>query len=414
MDQAVAKKTLQELIRREDLKNKICADCSNPNPQWASLSFAIFLCLQCAGTHRGFGVHVSFVRSVSMDTWQEDQVKRMTLGGNGPFLSFVESYAPVDQGGYKSGMSSHEKYHCWAATQYKSKLDADLAGKPWSPSAPPKGQVIDTPSRPSSAQGLRKSRTGMRTNTRNEHSPSPGLSNTTGPASTNFDQKTANEQYFAGLGQTNALRPEDLPPSQGGRYQGFGNTPSPPPGPGDPSFHLSSRAVPTFSELQENPMGALGKGWSFFSSAVSGATRAVNESIIQPGVERATDPNLQASIRGYVSEAGKYAGEFGKTANTWSRNQFGVDVAERVTTTVRGISGGPERQGYGSVPTQYSGETSGLYQDDDDIFKEYKDMSSTTTSYNPPLPSGNTSSASTRTVKHTAPKKDDWDDWKDF
>ena len=37
MDQAVAKKTLQELIRREDLKNKICADCSNPNPQWASL-----------------------------------------------------------------------------------------------------------------------------------------------------------------------------------------------------------------------------------------------------------------------------------------------------------------------------------------------------------------------------------------
>ena len=77
MDQAVAKKTLQELIRREDLKNKICADCSNPNPQWASLrcascpsrvpksshltshvSFAIFLCLQCAGTHRGFGVHV--------------------------------------------------------------------------------------------------------------------------------------------------------------------------------------------------------------------------------------------------------------------------------------------------------------------------------------------------------------------
>lgn len=63
-------------------------------------SFAIFLCLQCAGTHRGFGVHVrcvgpnpsyylivwtfithtSFVRSVSMDTWQEDQVKRMTVG----------------------------------------------------------------------------------------------------------------------------------------------------------------------------------------------------------------------------------------------------------------------------------------------------------------------------------------------
>ena len=46
----------------------------------------------------------------------------MQLGGNGPFLSFVESYAPADQGGYKSEMSPHEKYHCWAATQYKSKV----------------------------------------------------------------------------------------------------------------------------------------------------------------------------------------------------------------------------------------------------------------------------------------------------
>jgi len=254
----------------------------------------------------------------------------------------------------------------------------------------------------------------MRTNTRNEHSPSPGLSNTTSTTSANYDQKTANEQYFSGLGQANALRPDDLPPSQGGRYQGFGSTPPPPPGSGGTSFHLSSRAVPTFSEVQENPMGALTKGWSLFSSAVTGATRAVNESIIQPGMERALDPDLQTSLRGYVSDAGKYAGEFGKTANTWGKNQFGVDVAERVTTTVRGIGGGPEGQGYGSVPTQSPGEASGLYQEDDDLFKEYRDTSPATTSYNSPLPAGNTSSTSTSATKHTASKKDDWDDWKDF
>jgi ADP-ribosylation factor GTPase-activating protein 1 len=251
----------------------------------------------------------------------------------------------------------------------------------------------------------------MRTNTRSEHSPSPAPSDTT---STNLDQKAANEQYFTGLGQANALRPDDLPPSQGGRYQGFGSTPSPPPGSGDPSFHLSSRAVPSLTDLQTNPMGALSKGWSLFSSAVSGATRAVNETIIQPGVERATDPNLQASVRGYVSEAGKYAEEIGKTANTWGKNQFGVDVAERVTTTVRGMGGGPEGQGYGTVPTQRSGEIPGLYQDEDDFFSEYKDTSPTTTSNDLPLPAGNTSSASTSTVKPTVPKKDDWDDWKDF
>ena len=254
----------------------------------------------------------------------------------------------------------------------------------------------------------------MRTNSRNEHSPSPGFSNTTSTTSTNLDQKTANEQYFSGLGQTNALRPDDLPPSQGGRYQGFGNTPSPQQGSGDPSFHLSSRAVPSLSELQENPMGALSKGWSLFSSAVTGATRVVNESIIQPGMERATDPNLQASIRGYVSEAGKYAEDFGKTANSWGKNQFGVDVAERVTTTVRGISGGPEGQGYGTVPTQHSGESPGLYQDDDDLFGEYRDTSPATPSYNHPPPAENATSTSASTAKSSAPKKDDWDDWKDF
>jgi len=91
-----------------------------------------------------------------------------------------------------------------------------------------------------------------------------------------------------------------------------------------------------------------------------------------------------------------------------------VDVAERVTTTVQGIGGGPEGQGYGSIPTQSPGEASGLYREDNDLFKEYRDTSPATASYNSPLPAGNTSSTSTGAAKHTAPKKDDWDDWKDF
>jgi hypothetical protein len=36
MDQTAAKKALQDLVKNDN-HNRICADCLNPNPQWASL-----------------------------------------------------------------------------------------------------------------------------------------------------------------------------------------------------------------------------------------------------------------------------------------------------------------------------------------------------------------------------------------
>lgn len=284
--------------------------------------------------------------------------------------------------------------------------------------------------RPSSAQGLRKSRTSARSNTgrslRNEDSGSPvppGSPFQDSPTSTpslsnSADQKTANEAFFSNLGQANAARPDDLPPSQGGRYQGFGNTPAPTSS-SHPSFDMTSKAAPSLSEFQENPVAALSKGWSLFSAAVAGASRAVSENVIQPGVERVMDPEFQAGVRGYVSEAGKRVGEAGRSANAWGKNTLGVDVAEQVGgvigTVKDKVGGGPQSRGYGTVGQEYDheAETSALYNDEEDEVGEFSGWSSQRdiSGISSSSVSGGASVAKTSA---SAKKADDWDEWKDF
>ncbi|XVF85612.1 hypothetical protein PTKIN_Ptkin17bG0130900 [Pterospermum kingtungense] len=47
--------------------NDVCAECSASEPDWASLNLGILLCIECSGVHRNLGVHISKVRSLTLD-----------------------------------------------------------------------------------------------------------------------------------------------------------------------------------------------------------------------------------------------------------------------------------------------------------------------------------------------------------
>ncbi|XP_055920081.1 arf-GAP with dual PH domain-containing protein 1-like [Eupeodes corollae] len=73
-------KLLQELLRLNG--NNKCADCGSKHVEWASYNIGIFLCTRCAGVHRAMGAHISKVKHLKLDKWEDSQLERMKEVGN--------------------------------------------------------------------------------------------------------------------------------------------------------------------------------------------------------------------------------------------------------------------------------------------------------------------------------------------
>uniref|UniRef100_A0A7N9AT92 GIT ArfGAP 2 n=1 Tax=Mastacembelus armatus TaxID=205130 RepID=A0A7N9AT92_9TELE len=63
---------------------EVCADCSAPEPRWASVNRGVLICDECCSIHRGLGRHSSQVRHLTHSTWPPSQLQMVqTLYGNG-------------------------------------------------------------------------------------------------------------------------------------------------------------------------------------------------------------------------------------------------------------------------------------------------------------------------------------------
>ncbi|OJJ48915.1 hypothetical protein ASPZODRAFT_129244 [Penicilliopsis zonata CBS 506.65] len=285
--------------------NDKCCDCGAPSPQWASPKFGTFICLNCAGIHRGLGVHISFVRSITMDAFKNAEILRMEQGGNEPWKSFYDAHpTTLTEGRTFDDSTIKERYEGEVGEEWKERLSAKVEGREYVP-----GQVPKRKADPVSTGNIGGGGIGSRSSTPLTGRGSPSVSGMEGGVGSNNNngglegpsKKERNEAYFAKLGSENATRSDTLPPSQGGKYTGFGSgyTPSP------ASQQSSGGGAPAFDDFQKDPVAALSKGFGWFTSAVGRSAKTVNDTYIQPTAKTIAESDFAAQARVQASQFGQ-------------------------------------------------------------------------------------------------------------
>lgn len=314
---------LYQVQKKEGSGNDKCCDCGAPSPQWASPKFSTFICLSCAGTHRSLGVHISFVRSISMDAFKQNEILRMQHGGNKAWQDFYNCHIDGENGRKSFENSSiKERYESDVGDEWKERLSAkveerDFDREVWQREreeykAKVAAKAAGGRTQAPLAGGPRIGGGGITTAGRSEPPPSSDRSNL--PAS----QKEKSETYFSKLGAANASRPENLPPSQGGRYTGFGSSL---PATGTSSTDPSKQSIPTQQEFQSDPVAALTKSFGWFTTSLTSTAKSVTDTYILPTAKNITSSEFASQARAAALQAGTGLQSTAKSASE-SFNRF--------------------------------------------------------------------------------------------
>lgn len=236
-----------------------------------------------------------------MDAFKHSEIQRMELGGNDPWKSFYDEHpVTVSEGRTFEDSTIKERYESDSGEEWKERLSCKVDGREYVQGQEKK----NNPSRSSTPLSLAGAGAGAASGAR---AGSPAASSIRSGDSQRVgvsSKKEQNEAYFAKLGNDNATRVDNLPPSQGGKFTGFGG--------GLPASPANERRSSPFGgfggwggggggqpfeDLQKDPMGTITKGFGWFTSTVGKSAKQVNDNYLQPTAKQVcTRPRLRSFI----------------------------------------------------------------------------------------------------------------------
>ena len=311
------------------------------------------MCLECSGVHRGLGVHISFVRSVGMDSWSAIQLRKMRAGGNADLNNFLKKY------GIDKFVEPKIKYNTKAAEAFKEKVTAEAEGRAWQcPPDIPMGAVAAAPQtrrepRGGGAGGFGGSVGGGDDWGWDDSNGRGGGGNGGGrPAQgqgeysvEDYNRSAAGKgDFFKRQQATNASRPEGVRPSEGGKYVGFGS------GAGGPAVKKD--------DPMEDLFGTLGTGLSSITQQLSRVAvqtgRAAGETLGHAGrAVNSTFVEVQAGdleqVQARAKDVAQKGVETGQKVWTGLKSMLRAGVSSLETLTAEnGSFGRGRRNGNGN------------------------------------------------------------------